>query len=1182
MGYICIVPQYVENSKKLNSADVLTDQATFDTITKTSQNVIPCIHDPAFVEQQLWVFLILWLSFLLFSVLWVLASNHQNRYLKNDELGFSLALRQWARKDRIAIIINRPLQLLASFGIWILLINRCNILSVDAAEYYIGLFLYAVCFVDTIIRFCAAKQKITFALSPYTILDILCLASYFCVGFAPAVAINGKQARTWLDFSIMRSIFIYRSYMEMESHFDTSTRGIMLLRQAIRCFFLLVWAGSVVFFFEMTGEVTAFTSNGFGHLYACPNGTLTAQMTDTCGSETWSMMFAIYFTVVTLATVGYGDNAPHTLESRLLVMTFILAGIVLFSMEIQNIVNLYHLRQIGNPPYRPKNRMTQHIVLMGNPTFPQLSATLRELFHPDHFQGDERKSLHVVVLGDPSSQFAKGLIHRIESEPKFASMVTYVAGDPTNDDDLERAKVKHAIGVMFLPDKLAPDAVKEDARNIMHILSVKQFAGQDFPCWAIALRNDNVRHMLAAGVERDSIVCEETMKLGVMARSCTCPGYSTLLSNLSSCLSLDKQSTTNAALGFLKANAHLGDVHVSGGTGDHEWMDHYYEGASREFYVVSLNKDFANLTFSEAAQKIFELSNGAAVLIAVEVVVDDAAEYDNTSDVRVHGVRVVLNPGHAMRLKEGTSVYVIAEDLASVEAFHITADADVDGGAGVSPVTTAPPPAFDLSQRYLTPSDLASVPETATKTPSLRSLRAPLLAQDGQSSSSSKLGPSLVDGGTAAPPQRFRDLLSGESINLDSTLERMVSSTRTIRTPSVVPPRDGRRYSLERTRDAIMTHSARELKPPPLHVLQDPSHIVICSFLGEESLAALQWFIAPLRGVFSLHMPPITILDATPPTGDWVSAIARFSDVYYVCGSPLVYQELQRAGAKAAHSVLVLAKKTRGAHLSNDGGGNLLETSMVDADAIFTTMLVDLKMDPSKMFTLTELTDESNSKLLNKKFLLQQATDPFEKMHSMWDIALSTFSGVYKPHYKKHAKSIFSMPLYMSGRLMHPQFCENLLVQAYYNPSIHRIMRQLVGGPRSTGIIAAAPLAAKYRQEASAVNQHPWRYGTLFHDFAAKQFPGVLLGVYRQTTASDDAAAMMADDGSHPLPTVLACPVDSLAMRDTDVLYILYGWNVLEDAAAVIQQRFRAHRRRTKRYGTIPRTRIQRRKTTLL
>jgi hypothetical protein len=73
-------------------------------------------------------------------------------------------------------------------------------------------------------------------------------------------------------------------------------------------------------------------------------------------------MFTFYFTVVTLGTVGYGDNAPKTVLSRLLTSMFIVAAIILFSLEIENLINLYRMKMIGNPPYTPKIN-TFHVML---------------------------------------------------------------------------------------------------------------------------------------------------------------------------------------------------------------------------------------------------------------------------------------------------------------------------------------------------------------------------------------------------------------------------------------------------------------------------------------------------------------------------------------------------------------------------------------------------------------------------------------------------------------------------------------------------------------------------------------------------------------------------------------------------------------------------------------------------
>jgi voltage-gated potassium channel len=47
-------------------------------------------------------------------------------------------------------------------------------------------------------------------------------------------------------------------------------------------------------------------------------------------AEGWSLLDAVYFSVVTIATVGYGDLAPETAIGKIFTICYIFAGIGIF------------------------------------------------------------------------------------------------------------------------------------------------------------------------------------------------------------------------------------------------------------------------------------------------------------------------------------------------------------------------------------------------------------------------------------------------------------------------------------------------------------------------------------------------------------------------------------------------------------------------------------------------------------------------------------------------------------------------------------------------------------------------------------------------------------------------------------------------------------------------------------
>lgn len=102
---------------------------------------------------------------------------------------------------------------------------------------------------------------------------------------------------------------------------------------------------------------------------------------------------SVYFVIVTLATVGYGDEVPQLEFGRVLVLFIIMFTIVLIPAQINELQRLMRIRS----RYRRieyKSIDVRHIVVTGSVQLPTLMNFCNELFHEDH----GNKATNAVVI----------------------------------------------------------------------------------------------------------------------------------------------------------------------------------------------------------------------------------------------------------------------------------------------------------------------------------------------------------------------------------------------------------------------------------------------------------------------------------------------------------------------------------------------------------------------------------------------------------------------------------------------------------------------------------------------------------------------------------------------------------------------------------------------------------------
>ncbi len=161
------------------------------------------------------------------------------------------------------------------------------------------------------------------------------------------------------------------------------------------------------------------------------------------------LVTALYYAMVTMSTVGYGDITPQTAEAKLFAVSIIVLGVAVFATSLTAVIAPLVTRSLQRIVNRKGPRMNRenHFVVIGNT--PLALNTLREL----------TRRGHPVTL-----------LMRVEPESGIPDDVDKVIGEPSDGDVLRRAGADKAQAVLaMLPD---------DSENAFVVLAVRELAGK--------------------------------------------------------------------------------------------------------------------------------------------------------------------------------------------------------------------------------------------------------------------------------------------------------------------------------------------------------------------------------------------------------------------------------------------------------------------------------------------------------------------------------------------------------------------------------------------------------------------------------------------------------------------------------------------------------------------------------
>eukprot|EP00795_Rhopilema_esculentum_P008790 gene8790-14821_t len=214
------------------------------------------------------------------------------------------------------------------------------------------------------IRFLSANDKVVF-----WVLDMTSYVDYLTI---PPVFVALATNRNWIGLRFLRALELIK-LAEILQFLNVLNTGSSVEMARIFGNFFALWLSSAGFvhLLENTGDFWPPIN------YA--------------NAQPLNYFQALYFLLVTMSTVGYGDLYTRTYLGRVFTMIFICVGLALFASYIPAFIDFASSHTKYNRSFT-QTPGRKHIIVCGHITEESVSMFVRDFLHPD------REDAHVIIV----------------------------------------------------------------------------------------------------------------------------------------------------------------------------------------------------------------------------------------------------------------------------------------------------------------------------------------------------------------------------------------------------------------------------------------------------------------------------------------------------------------------------------------------------------------------------------------------------------------------------------------------------------------------------------------------------------------------------------------------------------------------------------------------------------------
>lgn len=217
---------------------------------------------------------------------------------------------------------------------------------------------------------------------------------------------------------------------------------------------------------------------------------------------------ALWWSVVTLTTVGYGDISPTTTGGRVVGMIVMITGIGFLGILTASIATIFIEDKLLENKGMKSTDVKDHFIICGW-----------------NFRGND---MVLELRSDPKcSDIPLVVIADIQEKPTNDPQLRFIRGE-VNADVLKKANLEGAQVVIILSDDHL-DAYARDAKTILNTLTIKSLNPQVYTCVEL-MDSKNVEHCRMA--KADEIIVAGELGTNMLIQAALDHGITHLISEL--------------------------------------------------------------------------------------------------------------------------------------------------------------------------------------------------------------------------------------------------------------------------------------------------------------------------------------------------------------------------------------------------------------------------------------------------------------------------------------------------------------------------------------------------------------------------------------------------------------------------------------------------------------------------